>query len=641
LDPQTDDITANRELAALEYPDENHLHTRLEAIRHGDRPAPETDCWSAARLEEFADWVGDTIGPDSLPSDEQATFVTRANAQLVGLQGPPGTGKTAGTLAPAICARAYAAATGGQNASILVTAPSNTAIYELLETVAAQIATSQSHPELAVSLESIQLVRIASERPADAPTNVEYLDYNDDADTSRLNELAADILGVDSPTAAGQAPGEGADASTNSNPTQSSGQAQLGDYGATADSSAGEGTQTIVFATAGRAWRLVKEFLGTSSTKRVAECSCWDCLFVDEASMMTMPEFLLAGANLTAAGQVLVGGDHRQLPPVQQHDWEAETHRDIRATAPYLSTLNYLRLLRGEAVLPEDYQDDWIHDRDPETVGIPFDQLSETHRFGQPTADLMWDTIYEADGISYTAGSPTDRIDLGDQLPGLFGAVYDGSPISVITYQPNGDYQQWNPIETLLATALTRILAEELSAGVTTPHNAQRSQVQSALVDAHARQTGETITADELGQAVETVNRFQGGENDVMVVSATVADPQYISQESDFLLSQSRLNVSLTRHKQKLIVLVPQSLLGYIPPDVEQYDNAQIWKLLARASGEAPVGDDTEPTWSGTIGDVAGSKLAAYGLTHEAQTPLEHYSIWEADLPRSPLDESS
>jgi hypothetical protein len=639
LDPQTDDITANRELAALEYPDENQLHSLLEGIRDGDRPAPTTNCWSTERLEEFADWVGDTIGPDSLPSQEQATFVTRADSQLVGLQGPPGTGKTAGTLAPAICGRAHAAATAGQNASILVTAPSNTAIYELLETVAEQIEASQTHPELDVSMESVQLVRIASERPADSPTNVEYLDYNDDSDTKRLNELATDILGTGSPTAAGQATGNSNEASTTPSPGQSSGQAQLGDYGAADDASSGEGTQTIVFATAGRAWRLVKEFLGTTSNKKVAGCSCWDCLFIDEASMMTMPEFLLAGANLTADAQVLVGGDHRQLPPVQQHDWEEETHRDIRATAPYLSALNYLRLLRGEPVLPEEYQDDWIQDREPETVQIPFDQLSETHRFGQPTADLMWDTIYEQDGISYTAGSETDRIDLADQLPGLLGAVYDGSPISVITYQPNGDYQQWNPIETLLATALTRVLPDHLSAGVTTPHNAQRSQVQSALVDAHARQTGETITADKLEQAVETVNRFQGGENDVMVVSATVADPQYISRESDFLLSQSRLNVSLTRHKQKLIVLVPQSLLGYIPPDVDQYDNAQIWKLLAQASGEAPVGTDTTPTWSGTVGDIAGNKLATYGLIDEAEATLEHYPIWGADLPRSSLDD--
>jgi len=124
-----------------------------------------------------------------------------------------------------------------------------------------------------------------------------------------------------------------------------------------------------------------------------------------------------------------------------------------------------------------------------------------------------------------------------------------------------------------------------------------------------------------------------------MVVSATVADPQFISRESDFLLSQSRLNVSLTRHKQKLIVLVPQSLLGYIPPDVEQYDNAQIWKLLAQASGEAPVGNETAPTWSGTVGDIAGSKLSAYGLTDEAEATLEHYPICRSDLPRSSLDE--
>lgn len=112
-----------------------------------------------------------------------------------------------------------------------------------------------------------------------------------------------------------------------------------------------------------------------------------------------------------------------------------------------------------------------------------------------------------------------------------------------------------------------------------------------------------------------------------MIVSATVSDPQYISAESDFLLSENRINVSLTRHRDKLVVIVPESLLGFIPADKDLYDDARIWKLLSRVSGEALPQDTERLVWNGTLADIASSNILEDDLlSDERQTVLNVYS---------------
>ncbi len=123
--------------------------------------------------------------------------------------------------------------------------------------------------------------------------------------------------------------------------------------------------------------------------------------------------------------------------------------------------------------------------------------------------------------------------------------------------------------------------ASSATVGVVTPHNAQRGRVQSLL-----QERGYTVGSDEAdadhesGQdiQVETVNRFQGGERDLMAMNATVSDPNYIAAEDEFLLTENRINVSFTRHRNLLIGLAPETLLGYLPDDPELYDQTTLWE---------------------------------------------------------------
>ena len=69
--------------------------------------------------------------------------------------------------------------------------------------------------------------------------------------------------------------------------------------------------------------------------------------------------------------------------------------------------------------------------------------------------------------------------------------------------------------------------------------------------------------------SIDTVERFQGGERDVIIVSATASDPDYVLAEADFLLNLNRLNVALSRPRKKLIVVASRSVINLLVSDLD------------------------------------------------------------------------
>jgi uncharacterized protein len=365
----------------------------------------------------------------------------------------------------------------------------------------------------------------------------------------------------------------------------------------------------------------------------------WHLLAVDEASMLELPNFLLAGTGFRSDGQVLVGGDHRQLPPVQKHDWENVHQRKVRSTAAYLSTLDYLRLLRGDEVLDPEQQAHVACDRDAAAVQLPLIQLGTTYRFDDWVAEFIRQTVYEQDDIEYSSGRDAESVpsafdEPDEPLEPLFS---DETTVALLTYDGEDQYQQWNPIETLLTQALVMAVNNATDVGVVTPHNAQRGRVQSALQEkGYSVASSDTAANDPDAESeptqdiqVETVNRFQGGERDMMVVNATVSDPNYIAAEEDFLLTENRINVSFTRHQDLLVVVAPETLLGHLPQDPDLYDQACLWKTLAIELGEAPTAKAADPDWQDPLKDflmAAGIKQVSESFLPELKTTVSVYT---------------
>ena len=109
--------------------------------------------------------------------------------------------------------------------------------------------------------------------------------------------------------------------------------------------------------------------------------------------------------------------------------------------------------------------------------------------------------------------------------------------------------------------------------GIVTPHRAQRAAVIRGLRRAFAPEEGALIE-----KAVDTVERFQGGERDLILVSFGVGDPDVIESEEEFLLGLNRTNVAISRARAKAIVFVSDDLSYHLPDDADVVRTARAIK---------------------------------------------------------------
>jgi DNA replication ATP-dependent helicase Dna2 len=104
-----------------------------------------------------------------------------------------------------------------------------------------------------------------------------------------------------------------------------------------------------------------------------------------------------------------------------------------------------------------------------------------------------------------------------------------------------------------LARALVASGVPPEEIGVIAPFRAQAARLRQ-----HA---GDLV---ERGLTVDTVDRFQGGERRVILLSLTAAAPP--SEEmAAFLSDPRRLNVALTRAREKLIILGNRAAVANLP----------------------------------------------------------------------------
>jgi hypothetical protein len=160
---------------------------------------------------------------------------------------------------------------------------------------------------------------------------------------------------------------------------------------------------------------------------------------------------------------------------------------------------------------------------------------------------------------------------LGD----LFLTLFDPMPVTVVSYA--GRPLPVNPFEAQLVASLAYLYrclwhrdghgpddqvfwADAL--GIVTPHRAQMATIRNLLVEA----AGMPMDPPPF---VDTVDRFQGQERDLMIASYVVADRDFVASEAAFILNPRRFNVTLTRARSKFIMFVSEAILHHLPSDAE------------------------------------------------------------------------
>ena len=257
-----------------------------------------------------------------------------------------------------------------------------------------------------------------------------------------------------------------------------------------------------------------------TNTKRIGRRQL-DLLVIDEAGQFSLAATI---AVSTAARNLLLLGDPQQLPQVSQGTHPAPVDQ---------SALGFIA--DGHAVLPPEY-------------GY---FLAESWRMHSALTAPVSQLAY--DGELRSAPSADDRI-LAGIAPGLH-------PVPVVhANNATHSVEEASVVADLVRDHLGRDwngtpLSED-DIIVVTPYNAQVECIRGALTEFPRIRVG-------------TVDKFQGQEAAVSIVSMAASSADDVPRGLDFLLSRNRLNVAISRAQWAAYLLYSPALLDQLPHTAE------------------------------------------------------------------------
>jgi DNA replication ATP-dependent helicase Dna2 len=305
----------------------------------------------------------------------------------------------------------------------------------------------------------------------------------------------------------------------------------------------------------------------------------FDVAIIDEAGQLTIPA--IVGALRFAKRFILVG-DEKQLPPLVL---SAEAAQQGLSE----SLFGYLKRL----------DDGYMKDRAGEVSAcVP---LRVQYRMNQDICEFASRMFYEGKLVAHpsVARSQLEVTKRGMKLPGesneLARALTPLLSAVFLDVRESGEIQaktsdaEARTVRDVVAGLLARGI-EEKDIGIIAPYRAQVANLRRHLfdVDGESGQGGLPLDSPLI---VDTVDRFQGGERKVIIISfATGRAPGPSSQLRDFLTNPNRLNVALTRAQRKLILVGNAHALKTLPVFKEllrycRYKNT----LISLASSPAAV----------------------------------------------------
>jgi len=264
-------------------------------------------------------------------------------------------------------------------------------------------------------------------------------------------------------------------------------------------------------------------------SKRLANVE-FDVVLFDEASQITLP---LAIMGMLAGSKYIFIGDENQLPPVT-------VQPDLSAAKT--SIFAYLGGRGNETMLNITYR---LNDKLTNWPSQTF------YRNELKSSDQAKDRRLNLSGES----TPWDFV-LNPEMPIVFlDLCHQNTTVRSRT-------EAEAVIEIVLSLLMREVPSEEI--GVVVPYRAQSRLIRSLM--------RRNLMDDDLlrNLVVDTVERMQGQEREVVLVSFATASPKFAAQVADFLFQPQRLNVAVTRPRTKLILVGSHHML-----DADQYDPEQ------------------------------------------------------------------
>ena len=246
----------------------------------------------------------------------------------------------------------------------------------------------------------------------------------------------------------------------------------------------------------------------------------FDTVIFDESSQITVPLALMA---MRKAKRFIFVGDHKQLPPV----------------------------VLSKSVLEKDSYSVFakliLNKKNVSTM------LDQTYRMNSALSRWPSQQFYQK---QLTSTGPNENRQLDITVNGTkYDAVFANNTPFIYIKSPGINARTQNDQEAELVTELitTAIQAgiAPVDIGVVTPYRNQVKTIKNKLAKTQGLFSSKSVV-------IETVERMQGQEREMIILSMCSTDEQFIQSMAEFLLQPQRLNVAITRPMTKLIIIGPE-----------------------------------------------------------------------------------
>jgi DNA replication ATP-dependent helicase Dna2 len=279
----------------------------------------------------------------------------------------------------------------------------------------------------------------------------------------------------------------------------------------------------------------------------------FDIAIIDEAGQLTVPAILGA---LRFAKRFILVGDEKQLPPLVLSKEAADTG---------LAESLFSILKRKD--------NDYTKGETQSVSSCVF--LKVQYRMNKWISHFASRLFYDGQLIPHASVAnsllevATVKPALRAETPSIVRAIDPLTPM--IFLDVCGDHEraktsdaEAQAVREVVAGLLARGIAEH-EIGIIAPYRAQVANLRRHLFSDDETIGWEALPFDT-PLSVDTVDRFQGGERPVIIMSfATTTRLEADSQLRDHLTNPNRLNVALTRAQRKLILVGNASALAGLP----------------------------------------------------------------------------
>lgn len=274
----------------------------------------------------------------------------------------------------------------------------------------------------------------------------------------------------------------------------------------------------------------------------------FDAIVIDEAGQMTTPLAIMA---MLAGRKYLFFGDQQQLGPV--------VVSRSRREAKDLGIFHALRQQTLEGTM-----------------------LDVTYRLNEVLVEWPGENFYGGELASAAAaGKRRLAWSCPDDTEDAVRHALEGSNPLVWIPCNDGGSRTKNESEIAIGLELLTTLQKGgvpfSSIAVVTPYRRQGLTLRRRLASLDRSGTSRDCVID-------TVERMQGQEREVVLLTMCASDPDFVRRQADFLFDPRRLNVSATRARTKLVILASEELLHTDLDETDQYEDRALFASLCRSA---------------------------------------------------------